>query len=120
VPTVELIEKEGRFEMKFGVAGVNPDDVNVMVAPDQVVLRSEYSHQHEQERGTVHLCDFKSATVFRSVNLPAAIDVNSVKIDFADGMVLLSASKQNADRAEPKRGPARKPPAAKKSRPRVA
>src|SRR5215468_524296 len=65
VPATELIEKNGTFELKFAVAGVNPDDVNVMVTPDQILIKSEYSHQHESEAGTIHMCDFKSATVFR-------------------------------------------------------
>src|SRR5262245_61757516 len=77
VPPLELTEKEGVFELKFAVAGVNPDDVNVMVTPKQILLRAEYSHHHDSDSGTVHLCDFKSATVFRSVNLPQPIDLDS-------------------------------------------
>jgi len=117
VPPVELTEKEGVFELKFAIAGVNPDDVNVMVTPEQILLRAEYSHHHDSDAGTVHLCDFKSATVFRSVNLPQPIDVDSVKVDFEDGMVHITAAKQNGEQAKPKRG-ARKAPA-KKSRARM-
>jgi HSP20 family molecular chaperone IbpA len=102
VPPAELTEKEATFEVKFAVAGVNPDDVHVMVTPDQVLLKSEYSHQHDADTGTVHLCDFRSATVFRSVNLPQSIDVKSVKVDVAGGLVTVTASKQSAESA-PKR-----------------
>jgi len=119
VPAAELIEKNGQLEVKFAVAGVNPDDVNVMVTPDQVLLKSEYRHQHDSDIGTVHLCDFSSATVFRSVNLPQAIDVKSVKVDFADGIISVSALKEGAERDEPPRrkraAPARKA-AAKKTK----
>src|SRR5215471_12990888 len=79
VPPVELTEKGDVFEVRFAVAGVNPDDVNVMVTPDQILLKSEYTHEHSSETGTVHMCDFRSATVFRSVNLPQPIDVGTVK-----------------------------------------
>src|SRR5437870_1750540 len=40
VPPAEITERDGRFEVKFAVAGVNPDDVNVMVAPEQILLKS--------------------------------------------------------------------------------
>jgi HSP20 family molecular chaperone IbpA len=102
VPPAELTEKDSTFEVKFAVAGVNPDDVRVMVTPDQVLLKSEYSHEHDADTGTVHLCDFRSATVFRSVNLPQSIDVKSVKVDVAGGLVTVTASKQGPESA-PKR-----------------
>src|SRR5262245_45211599 len=47
VPPVELTEKEGVFELKFATAGVSPEDVNVMVTAEQILLRAEYRHQHD-------------------------------------------------------------------------
>jgi HSP20 family molecular chaperone IbpA len=119
VPPAELIEKGQTFEVKFAVAGVNPDDVHVMVTPDRILLKSEVSHRHESGSGTVHLCDFPSATVFRSLNLPQPIDVNSVKVEFPGGMVVVSVAKQVAQSVAPKRARARKE-AARKGRSRVA
>ena len=116
VPAAELIEKDGNFEVKFAVAGVNPDDINVMVTPDQILLKAEYSHEHGAEAGTVHLCDFKSATVFRSVNLPQPIDVNSVKIGASEGLIVVSAAKQGAEHVRPKRSSAARKTTAKKPR----
>jgi len=113
IPPMELVEKNGRFEVKFAVAGVNPDDMNLLVTSNQILLKSDYSHHHDTEVGTVHLCDFKSATVFRSVNLPQPVDVNSVRVDFKNGILLVSALKESAEHTGPKR--ARKA-AAKKSR----
>jgi HSP20 family molecular chaperone IbpA len=115
----ELIERNGAFELRFAVAGMSPDDVHVMVTPDRVALKSEYHHRHETEGGTVHLCDFKAGTVFRSISLPQTIDVDSVSVDLQDGMVLVHASKSEGGGAvaHPKRTTTRKAPA-KKSRPR--
>src|SRR3954470_3520988 len=38
VPPVKVIEKDGTLSVKFAVAGVKPEDVNVWVTPDQVLL----------------------------------------------------------------------------------
>lgn len=113
VPPVELVERDGVFDLKFAVAGVNPGDVNVMVTPDQILLKSQFTHQHDAETGTVHLCDFKSSTVFRSVGMPQRIDVQSVKVDFGEGMVHITAAKEGATLTRPKRAAARKAPAKK-------
>ena len=114
VPPAELTEKDSVFEVKFAVNGLNPADVNVMVTADQILLKSQYSHEHDADTGTVHLCDFKSTTVFRSVALPQAIDLKSVKIAHDGGMIVVRALKQGAGKERPA---ARKAPA-KKSRSR--
>jgi HSP20 family molecular chaperone IbpA len=116
VPPAEVTEKEGRFEVKFAAAGLNPDDVNVLVTSDQILLKSEYSHEHDAEIGTVHMCDFSSATVFRSVNLPEPIDVNSVKVNFADGIIVVGAQRAGLEQAGPKRAATARKAPAKKSR----
>jgi HSP20 family molecular chaperone IbpA len=114
IPPAELIERDGKFEVKFAVAGVQPEDVILMVTPDQILLKSEWRHAHESGTGVVHFCDFKSATVFRSVNLPEPIDVKSVKTSLSGGMIVVSALKKGMEPATPKRtAPIRKSPAKK-------
>ena len=118
VPPAELIEKDGTFEVKFAIGGIDSQDVRVMTSPDRVLVRSEARHECESESGTVHLCDFKSLTVFRSVPFPERIDVNKVDVAFEDGLLRITAAKEAADQAaqqvQPKRTVARKAPAKKK------
>jgi hypothetical protein len=89
--------------------------VNVLVTPTEILIKSDYRHEHDPD-SKVHLCDFKSATVFRSVNLPLPIDVNSVSVESTGTMLLVSALKQGAE-VRPKRASRRPPP--KKSRARL-
>src|SRR5262245_12527915 len=37
VPPMELLETDGRFELKFAVAGIDPYNVSVMVTPGQIL-----------------------------------------------------------------------------------
>lgn len=108
VPPAELIEKGDTFDVQFAVAGINPADLNVMVTTQQMLLKCEYRHKHDADAGTIHFCDFKSATVFRSVEFPHPIDVTSIRIQFEDGIVRASAAKEGVEQAAPKRAPARK------------
>jgi HSP20 family molecular chaperone IbpA len=118
VPPAELIERDGMFEMKFAVGGLDAQDVRVLTSPDRVLVRCEARHECESQSGTVHLCDFKSLTVFRSVPFPERIDVNRVDLAFEDGVLRITAAKQSADQseaqAEPRRTAARRAPARKK------
>jgi len=118
VPPAELIERDGMFEVKFAIGSIDPQDVRVMTSPERVLVRCEARHECESETGTVHLCDFKSLTVFRSVPFPERIDVNSVDLAVEDGLLRITAVKesvyQSAVQAQPKRAVARKAPAKKK------
>ena len=108
VPPAEMIEKDGVIQMRFALPGIEPADLNIMATPGQMLLKCESHHDHQAEGGTVHLCDFKAATVFRSVRFPEAIDVNSIATEFGDGILQVRAVKQKAQPSAMKRAPARK------------
>jgi HSP20 family molecular chaperone IbpA len=119
VPPAEMVERDDTFELRFAVAGINPDDLNVLAAPQRMLLKCDYRHQHESHAGTIHLCDFKSATVFRSVQFPAPVNVKGMEVQFENGIVRVSAPKESPRqaRAKPAPAPSRKPVAKKSSKP---
>ena len=116
VPPAELIEKNGAFQVTFGILGLDLHDVRLLASPNQILVKGDYHHSRELEEGTVHLCDFKSTTLFRSVRFPEPIDVNSVDVDLQGGILRITAAKGDTQRAEAgrKRASARRAPAKKK------
>ena len=107
-----MIERNGEYQVRLAVAGINPDDVNVMASTDQLLVKCEFRHDHSSESGIVHFCDFKPVTVFRALQLPYAIDLLSMKVQFEDGMLRITAAKEGAEQAS-KRQPVRRPAARK-------
>jgi HSP20 family protein len=116
VPPVRVVEKNGTFDIKFAVAGVSPDDVNVMVTSSRVMLKAESAEEESIEEGTVHISDFRTATVFRLVELPQPIDPKSVRVDFEDGVIHVTAAKEGAAEARSKRAASPRKAPAKRSR----
>ena len=112
VPPVELIENAGVFELRFAVPGVNPSDIQVMTSSEEVLVKCYFHHEHAPDGAIVHLCDFKSATVFRSVPFPALIDKKSMRTQLIDGILHVTTAKEGKER--PKRASTRKAPAKKK------
>ena len=113
VPPVEVIERDGTYEVQCAIAGINPDDVNVMAAPDQLLVQCDFRHDHDSESGIVHVCDFKSATVFRFIRFPQPIDLKNLKVQFQDGVLRITARKVGREQAPAKRSPVRKTAAKK-------
>jgi HSP20 family molecular chaperone IbpA len=116
VPPMDMVEKDGVFKVQMAAPGIDPRDLSVMASPEQVLVKCDSRHTHEEGAGILHVCDFKSATLFRSFRFPQAIDVQSLKVDFQDGMLRITAIKEGSTPAPQKRPAARKSAATKSKR----
>jgi HSP20 family molecular chaperone IbpA len=110
VPPAQLIERNGTFQVTLAILGIPLQDMRVLATADQILVRGDYRHSREDEQGIVHLCDFKSATLFRSVRFPEPIDVRSLEVDLQGGILKIIAAKASAqeEAAAPKRTSVRK------------
>ena len=78
-PAVEVRQKGDQLEVLAALPGVSPKDVNVQVTPEAVLIQAEN-------------CELKAGKAFRSVRFPSAIDPDSVKATYHDGLLQLRAS----------------------------
>lgn len=90
-PSIELEEKDGRFQLQIATPGVDPKDIDIEVTPDHVLVKAEGRHEHKEDKGEVHICEFTSGNMFRSVQLPKKIDPDKVKAEFKNGVLTLTA-----------------------------
>ena len=99
-PPSELVETENEMELRVALPGFELKDIQVTALPNQFFVQASAKKQKKEE-GKVHWSQFSSKEVCRRVDLPAAIDVNSTKALFANGMLTISADK--AEMAKPKK-----------------
>lgn len=90
-PDSELIEKDGKFEIRIAAPGFRASETSVTALPDAVIVFAESGHKHEDEDGSVHLCEFGAKSLYRRLDLPKPIDVEKVKAKFDDGILRISA-----------------------------
>jgi HSP20 family protein len=90
-PAFELSEKDGKFYLEAALAGIEAKDIDIDVTPEDIVVQARTHHEHQEQKGTVHYCEFQSGKMFRSVHLPKKIDPDKVKAEFKDGLLRLTA-----------------------------
>ena len=90
-PAVELEEKDTEIRLRIATPGVDPKDLNIEVSPEDILVKADTRHEHKEDMGKVHICEFTSGNLFRSVHLPRKIDPNKVKAEFKNGMLSLTA-----------------------------
>ena len=90
-PALELRETDGEFVLEVAVSGVDPKDIDIEVTPEDIILKAGIQHEHEEKRGTTHICEFQSAKMYRSIHLPKRINPDKVKAEIKNGLLKLKA-----------------------------
>ena len=90
-PAIEIEEKEKEIRLKLAIPGVDPKDVDIEVTPEDILVKAETQHEHNEKKGRLHVCEFSSGNMFRSIHLPKKIDPDKVKAEFKNGMLSLTA-----------------------------
>ena len=90
-PVIELRETDTEFVFEAALSGVDAKDIDIEVTPDDIILKAEVQHQHKEEKGTVHICEFQAGRLFRSIHLPRQINPDKVKAEFKNGLLRLTA-----------------------------
>jgi HSP20 family protein len=90
-PEVELRETDRKFRLEVACPGVDTKDLSILVTPEEILLKANTRHEHKEDAGEVHICEFETGELFRSVHLPKKIDTQKVKAEFKNGLVRLTA-----------------------------
>jgi HSP20 family protein len=98
-PPIELEEKNGEFRLEIAAPGLDTRDIDIQVSPNQILVKAQSRHEHSEEKGPVHICEFASGSLFRSIELPKTIDTDKVKAEFKNGMLTLTAAVAREEKA---------------------
>lgn len=79
-PKVELTKEDNEFAARALVPGVDPKDIQVMIAPDVLLIK-----------GCAHRCGSPDRKVFREVRFPQAVSPDSVRAEVNNGMLSVRA-----------------------------
>jgi HSP20 family protein len=91
-PSVELTEKDDEFNLRIAVPGIDPRDIDIEVTPEYLLVKAESRHEHQKDKGEVHVCEFEAGNLFRSIRFPKAIDTDKVKAEFKNGVLQVNAA----------------------------
>jgi HSP20 family protein len=91
-PAIEVRQKNSHIEVQAALPGVEAKDIDVEVAPQDILIKAHVNHEHTKDDGDVHMCEFSHGTAFRSVHLPMTIDANTVQTEYRNGVLRLGAA----------------------------
>jgi HSP20 family molecular chaperone IbpA len=90
-PAVEMCKKGRQFLLEMAVPGADVNDLDIQVTPDDLLVKGDVHHEHKEERGQVHACEFESGSIFRAIRFPKKINPKKVTAEFKNGMLHIKA-----------------------------
>jgi HSP20 family protein len=102
-PAVDLVEKDGQFEITAELPGIDEKNVEVKVANGVLTIRGEKSEEKKEERKDYHLSERSYGSFQRSFRLPDNVDADKIEAHFAKGLLNVTLPKTAADAGNEKK-----------------
>jgi len=106
-PAGELVEEDKTYSLTVALSGFEPADISVTATPHELIVhaksKTESKKEEEAKKGQkVCWSEFRSNDVYRQVELPKNIDVQSVSASLNKGLLKIVATKaEKATRVVP-------------------
>lgn len=92
-PPMEMYEKEDRFVVRTELPGVNQDEIDISMMGDTLVIKGERRVSQGVKEEEYHRCEVSYGSFSRSINIPAAVDVNRIEANYEDGVLEINLPK---------------------------
>ncbi len=100
VPSVDVSETEGEYQIKAEIPDVKKEDVKVTVEDGVLTIQGERKYEKEEKGKKYHRVERSYGSFIRSFTLPDLVDEAKVKAEFKDGVLNLQLPK--SVKAKPK------------------
>ncbi|MBV7331634.1 Hsp20/alpha crystallin family protein [Chloroflexi bacterium TSY] len=100
-PAVDVSEEENAYVVKASVPGVNPDDVEVTISDNVLMIKGESKEEKEVDEKNYHLRERRFGSFSRSLTLPMAVEADKVEATHDNGVLHLRLPK--SEEVKPKK-----------------
>jgi len=100
VPSVDVSETDGEFQIKAEIPDVKKEDVKVTLEDGVLTIQGQRNQEKEDKGKKYHRVERTYGSFIRSFTLPDLIDEEKVKAEFKDGVLNLQLPK--SEKAKPK------------------
>ncbi|MDH4187817.1 MAG: Hsp20/alpha crystallin family protein [Nitrospira sp.] len=100
MPSVDISETDGEYQIKAEIPDVKKEDVKVTVENGVLTIQGERKQEKEDKGKKYHRVERSYGSFVRSFTLPDLVDEEKVKAEFKDGVLNLQLPK--SEKTKPK------------------
>jgi HSP20 family protein len=90
---IDVVERDDAFEVRAAIPGVKPEDVEVTVQGERVIIRAESRGGEEQRGETWLMREHRYGVTQRSVTLPSPVSSDNAEARIENGVLFLRLPK---------------------------
>ena len=92
-PAIDIYETKNEVVAETPLAGIDPDNVEIMIENDVLTIKGEAKKESEVEEKNYYRKEVHSGSFFRSVALPAHVRADKAEAESKDGMLKITIPK---------------------------
>lgn len=86
-PSVDVVDRGTEFLLKADLPGYSPDNVEITVQEDNVIIRGEQTEEKEINQADYHLKERSLGSFTRSIPLPTKIQPDMARATYKNGVL---------------------------------
>lgn len=101
-PRVDIVEKEGNYEISAELPGVNKEDISLQIDNGSLVIKASTQKEFEEKKdGKIIRQERHTGNFMRSFYLGQNIKQEDVKAEFTNGLLQIQVPKLEATEPQP-------------------
>lgn len=92
---LDMSETDDAIEVKMDVPGIQPEEIEVEVIGDSLLITGERKEEKEEKGKTFHRIERTSGSFSRSVKLPCEVQSEHIEAECADGVLTVKLPKSD-------------------------
>lgn len=93
VPVLDMYETKDAVVVETPLAGVRPEEVDVIVEKGILTVKGESKKEHEVDEKNYYRKEVRSGSFFRQVALPVGVKEDKARAEFVDGVLRITCPK---------------------------
>ncbi|MFP1644919.1 Hsp20/alpha crystallin family protein [Pontitalea aquivivens] len=87
MPAVDLVERDGAYELQAELPGMSRENIEVKLSDGMMTIRGEKTAETVKDDENIHLRERSYGVFQRSFRLPAGVDADKVSASFDRGVL---------------------------------
>lgn len=102
-PEIEAFERDGKLVVRADLPGVEPEDVEVELRDDALVISGERRADREREEGRAYMRELRYGRFYRSIPLPQGVPAESATATYLNGVLTVEIEAPRESRTRGRR-----------------
>jgi len=86
-PDIDAFEREGQIVVRADLPGMKPEEIEVSVEADALVIRGRREAEKEVKEEDYYCCERTAGEFARAISLPEGVDPDSVEAHYDNGVL---------------------------------